>query len=31
VLFIAAGTPHWFSTVDKLVVLSIHTPPKPQP
>lgn len=31
VLFIAAGTPHWFSTVDKLVVLSIHTPPKAQP
>lgn len=29
VLFVAAGTPHWFSAVDRLVVLSIHTPPKP--
>jgi mannose-6-phosphate isomerase-like protein (cupin superfamily) len=31
VLFIAAGTPHSFSTVDRLVVLSIHTAPAPGP
>lgn len=31
VLFVAAGAPHWFSAVDKLVVLSIHTPPGPPP
>lgn len=31
VLFVAAGAPHWFSAVDKLVVLSIHTPPGPRP
>ncbi len=29
VMFIAAGTPHSFSAVDRLVVLSIHTAPKP--
>jgi len=27
VMFIAAGTPHWFSAVNGLVVLSIHTQP----
>ena len=31
VLFVAAGAPHWFSAVDKLVVLSIHTPPGGRP
>lgn len=31
ILFVAAGEPHWFSAVDKLVVLSIHTPPAPRP
>ena len=31
VLFIPAGTPHSFSAVDKLVVLSIHTAPAPRP
>jgi len=31
VLFVAAGAPHWFSAVDKLVVLSIHTPPGARP
>jgi mannose-6-phosphate isomerase-like protein (cupin superfamily) len=31
VLFVAAGTPHAFSAVEKLVVLSIHTPPAARP
>lgn len=31
VLFVAAGTPHAFSAVERLVVLSIHTAPAPQP
>lgn len=31
VLYIAAGTPHGFSAVNGLVVLSIHTPPGAKP
>ena len=31
VLFVAAGTPHAFSAVERLVVLSIHTAPAPKP
>jgi mannose-6-phosphate isomerase-like protein (cupin superfamily) len=31
VLFIAAGTPHGFSAVERLVVLSIHTAPAAKP
>lgn len=31
VLFVPAGTPHAFSAVDRLTVLSIHTAPAPKP